>query len=262
MMKWFRILLISLLILLIPGLPSYGNSSVPGTDSRLKAAIIDQLYSIYPNQPFIDETTGILEACGFSVDVWQGKDVTVSLYKELSQYGYRLIVFRAHSGILFYEEASQVVVRQSTFLFTDEAYTTTKYIGEQLSERVQNAMILENYPLVFAVNSEFITNSMKGIFDNTIIVMMGCSSYYAGDMANALIQKGASAYLGWSATVDINYVEETTLSFLKNLCIHNLPLEQAVNETMLKSGRDPYYNSRLKYFPAAAGAQTIEELLR
>ena len=62
----------------------------------------------------------------------------------------------------------------TTYLFTAENYTTTRYVKDQLTEKVSNAMIYEQYPLVFAVNSAFI-KSASGRFDNTVVVLLGCA---------------------------------------------------------------------------------------
>ncbi len=50
-------------------------------DSRDKAAIIDQLYLLEPNPAFIAGATAILESHGFTVDLWQGKEITVDFYR-------------------------------------------------------------------------------------------------------------------------------------------------------------------------------------
>ena len=116
-MKRYLFTAIAILVLLIPGLTSCSGHSEASPDSEAKAAIIDQLYCLEPNQVFIDETTEILEACGFEVDVWQGEEVTVNLYRELPKYGYELIIFRAHSGIMYYVENSEVITKETTYLF-------------------------------------------------------------------------------------------------------------------------------------------------
>ena len=42
----------------------------------------------------------------------------------------------------------------------------------------------------------------------------------------------------------------------------NLTVEQAAAGTMTEVGRDPYYNARLKYYPAENGSLTIQELIK
>lgn len=261
-MKRYLFILLALLVLIVPGLTSCGSSPALSSNAEAKAAIIDQLYIFQPNPSFIDKTTEALEDYGFKVDVWQGEEITVDFYRELPQYGYEIIVFRAHMGILCYVKGSEVVPTKITCLFSGETYTPTKYVAEQLTERVQEAQMPEDCPTVFAVNPEFITESMKGNFDNTAIIMMGCAGHYIDDMAAAFVQKGASTYLGWSATVILDYVDTAALNLVGNLCAKDLTVEQAAAKTMAEVGQDPYYNARLKYYPAKSGSQTICELVK
>jgi hypothetical protein len=230
------------------------------TGSQDKAAIIDQLCLLEPDPSFITSTTAILESYGFTVDLWQGKEVTVDFYRELPQRGYKLIVLRVHSGLLLALEGAEVKPLETTYLFTGENYVTTKYVSEQLTDKVSNALMTDEYPLVFAVNSEFIRKNSGGNFDDTVIIMMGCESYYYDDMALAFVEKGASVYMGWSTVVSLEYVDNATLNLLKNLCSENMTVTQGIAKTMAEWGHDPYFNAYLKYYPAESGSQTIKEL--
>lgn len=232
------------------------------TPTRPKAAIIDQLHLLEPNPSFIEETRGILESGGFAVDLWQGEDITVDFYRRLPGYGYKLIVFRVHSGILLSLVHAQIVPSETTYLFTGETYDSARYVSEQLADRVSNALMTTEYPLVFAVNSAFISEDMQGSFDNAVILTMGCESLYHDDMAESFIQKGASAYLGWSSVVSLKYVDEATLSLLGRLCSDNMTVGQAVAGTMNELGYDPYFRAYLKYYPAGSGDGTIAGLIR
>ena len=81
------------------------------------------------------------------------------------------------------------------------------------------------------------------------------------DMAEAFIDKGASAYIGWSASVTLDYVDRAILSLLDNLLIKNLALQDAVAASMFEVGFDPGYNAHAKYYPASAGQKSIRQLL-
>lgn len=224
------------------------------TDTKAKALIVDQLSNIWPNEGFISEVTKELEDYGFDVYVYQGKDISVKFYRELPENGYKLIIFRAHSGVL--KRAG------GTYLFTDEAYSKTKYGLEQLTGQMLEVTITEDYPTVFAVNSRFIQNSINGEFQDAVIIMMGCSTTYMTDMAEAFAQKGASVYVGWCASVVLDYVDEATPSLITNLCTEDMTLEKALNQTMAEVGPDPDYHAYLKYHPASAGNKTLDELIR
>jgi hypothetical protein len=259
-MKHYLAILLVLPLLMMPALASC-SYSLASDGSELKAAIIDQLSNYYPNQAFINEATEILETHGFTVDVWSGEETTVSFYRELPQYGYKLILFRAHMGIAHLVGDSKSVSLEITSLFTGETYTTTKHVAGQLSGSIMEARMTEDHPTVFAVSPKFIADNMKGEFDDTAVLMMGCTSYYLDDMATAFVQKGASVYLGWSATVTLDYMDRAVINLIENLSSEQLSIEEATAQTMVEIGRDPYYGARLKYYPANSGHQTIATLI-
>ncbi len=226
-----------------------------------RAAVVDQLYSLQPNQAFIDETTGILQAYGFEVDIYQGNEVTVDLYGRLPSYGYELIIFRAHAGLLGHQEDSEIVVTPATSLFTNEPYSETKHISEQLNGELARARVAEGYPVVFAIGARFTKHSMKGQFDNTVVIMMGCRCLCLTDLAQAFIDKGASSYLAWDGLVGLDYVDDATITLIEKLCSEELTIEAAVAETMAEKGPDPNYGAVLGYYPSQSGNETLEQLI-
>jgi len=248
--------------LALPGLILAAGCPPPHPDSGLKAAIVDQLAVLEPNQAFIDRATAELEACGFEVDVYSGEEVSVKLYQRLPKYGYELIIFRAHAGLLKAEEGSEVVgVKQATYLFTAEEYRQTRYVREQLDDQILPAEMVADFPLVFAVNSKFVLEKMPGSLDNTVIIMMGCSCFYLEDMAAAFTLKGASTYLGWDGSVGLDYVDRAAAELITSLCTEGMTVEGAVAGTMAGIGPDPDWGAGLKFYPPESGGQTIMELI-
>jgi len=250
---WILTLLIAWLLWLPACHQGYESSTTP-----LKAAIVDQLYSLEPNEAAIEQMTQELEDYGFEVDVYQGDEVTVDLYRQLPGHGYKLIIFRAHSGLL----RSQEEQIRRTCLFTNEPYSQTKHVAEQLSDQLAMARIDENHPWVFGIGAEFVTEGMDGSFPNTVIVMMGCSCLYLYDLAQAFIEKGASTYMGWNASVSLDYVDEATPVLVTNLCRQGMTIKAAVNETMAEVGSDPSFHASLKYYPTESGNKTVRALIR
>jgi hypothetical protein len=226
---------------------------------ELRAAIVDQLYGLQPNEVFISQTTQELEACGFAVDLYQGDDVTVDFYRQLPSYGYRLIIFRTHSGLLLGREGELV---ERTCLFTNEPYSETKHIPEQLAGDLAIARVAQGYPFMFAIGPEFITHCMKARFDSTVIVVAGCSCIYIDDLAQAFIEQGASAYLAWDATVELDYVDEAALYLVGQLCMDKVTVGEAVASTMNVAGPDPDHGAVLQYFPSGSGDKTLKELVQ
>jgi hypothetical protein len=235
-----------------------GHTAVIGAPER--AAIVDQLYLLEPDPDFINGATEILENGGYTVDLWQGGEVTVDFYRRLPSMGYHLIIFRVHSGLLADNLGGKGDANATTYLLTSENYSTIKYIRDQLTDKVSNAMVSDKMPLVFAVNPAFI-KSAGGRFDNTVAIAMGCESYRNDDMAAAFVAKGASAYVGWSAPVGLEYVDNAALDLLENLCARGLPLEEGIERTMAGAGADPDFGAYLKFYPSGSGNRTVKQLI-
>lgn len=256
-MKRYLTIALAVCALALPGLILAGCPP-PHPDSGLKAAIVDQLAILEPNQAFIDQVTAELEACGFEVEVYSGEKVSVQLYRQLPKYGYELIIFRAHAGLLKAEEGSEVVgVKRATYLFTAEEYSQVKYVHEQLYDQLLPAEMTADFPLVFAINANFIMEKMEGQFDDTVIIMMGCSCLYLEDMAAAFTIKGASTYLGWDGSVDLGYVDQAAAGLITSLCTGGMTVEEAVAEI----GPDPVWGAGLKFYPPESSGKTIGELM-
>ncbi|OGO17559.1 MAG: hypothetical protein A2Z15_08415 [Chloroflexi bacterium RBG_16_50_11] len=236
-------LVLSLLItsMLIPC-----SQPLADTSTEPRAAIIDQISAFEPDPEFVSKAAAMLESAGFKVDVWQGQAVTVDFYRELPRYGYKLIVFRTHMS--FYYLGKDTSLIKGTALFSGETYSTNKHISEQLNDTVIKANITVDSPTVFAINSKFITETMEGRFDGTVILMMGCISYYLDDMANAFIQKGASTYVGWDGKVILEHLNRVIVDLIDNLFINQMSIEMAVMQTMATIGPDPYCDASLRYY--------------
>ena len=81
------------------------------------------------------------------------------------------------------------------------------------------------------------------------------------DMAQAFIDKGASAYLAWDDTVNADYVDEATVYLLREL-LKDSSMEEAVQKTVTEKGCDPSYGATLKYFPLENGDKTFRQLIQ
>ena len=71
----------------------------PRTEPPLaRAALVDSLYVSSPNGGFTSKLVGTLKRAGFTVDVYQGEEVTVDLLKALPE-DYDLLALRMHSAV-------------------------------------------------------------------------------------------------------------------------------------------------------------------
>jgi hypothetical protein len=233
------------------------------------AAIIDQLSaSFQENEQFTANVTKELEDYGFEVDVFQGNNVTVDFYRRLPTYGYRLIIFRAHSGIL--EQDGEVVRR--TVLFTNEEYSASRYALEQVYGQLTMGGACQGCPMMFGIAPEFVSaqgvvgqaTDMEGRFDGTVIIMMGCSGIALPDLAEAFIDKGASIYLAWDRSVELYYVDKATPYLVNQLCSGEMTIREAVRNMMHVIGPDPNHGAQLQFYynPASHnGDKTLKELV-
>jgi hypothetical protein len=243
-------------ILIVAAVSAYFTYSyIVQPSSAPVAAIVDQLSLTYPNQTFIERATSILKQAGYSVDYYPGKNVTVEFYRNLAMHGYSLIILRVHSGL--------VPGTRYVGFFTSERYDQSKYVQEQLWNQLWKA-VYSNEDVAkgityFGISPYFVTGSMNGKFENTVIIMMGCNGLTYTPMAEAFIEKGAKAYIGWNGSVSASYTDEATANLLQHLILERQTIGQAVENTDKQVGADPVYNSLLTYYPPKVGEQTITQ---
>jgi hypothetical protein len=267
-LPWFAWLLIALAIVGVVVFVRIYPMSRPSTDNvgMLRAAIVDQLSSFQENEGFVVNVTKELEDYGFEVDLYQGDEITVEFYRQLPTRGYKLILFRAHSGLL----AEDGEVKPRTVLFTNEEYSETDYYLEQLYDQLAMGGACEGCPMMFGITPEFVSaasvvgraTDMEGRFDDTVIIMMGCGGIYLPDLAEAFVNKGASVYLAWDASVDLDYVDIATPYLIKQLCSDKVTIKEVVDSTMHIIGPDPEYEAELQYYPSGVGDTTLAELVQ
>jgi hypothetical protein len=219
--------------------------------SQLKAAIVDQLSLTFPNQTFIEKALTTLTSIGYTVDYFSGEKVTVEFYRDLPTHRYDLIIFRVHSAAAALE-GDQFVETPVSF-FTSESYSETKYLGEQLTDQIViGSYSMPQPPYYFVITPKFVITSMKGTFQNTTVVMMGCEGLNNTKMAEAFIQKGAKVYIGWTSSVSASHTDQATTVLLQCLILEKQTVKQAVENATKEVGPDPAFNAVLQYYPLDA----------
>ncbi|UCD08078.1 MAG: hypothetical protein JSU79_06905, partial [Dehalococcoidales bacterium] len=241
-----------LLIVLTPFTPK----SVVQTDD-LKCLIVDHLYNLQSNPGFIDQVTEEFEKIGFTVDVYRGDEITVDFYRQLPSHGYKVVLFRVHAGLL----ENETGMGDKIWLFTNESYSRMRYYMMQLRDQVAAAAVRVDGEPVFAISSKFITDIMRYNFNNTVIINMGCATFYNDDLAEAFIEREASTYLGWDVSVGLTYVEEATMTLVEKLCTEEMTISQAVTSTMEEIGPDPNNNAFLHYSPPENADKTLRQIV-
>jgi len=226
---------------------------------ELRAVVIDQLSPRYLNESFRESTVASLEAFGLPVELFEGEDVDVSLYRSLAGRQPGVILIRSHSGILVLEGEEE---QRVTALFTNEPYRETAHVAEQLNDRLLVVRpFQDDAVLTFGVSPAFVSRSMQGNLPGSIVIIAGCSCLGRRDLADAFIARGASVVVSWDGSVTLDHVDEATALLVEKLFREGTTLENAVIAAMVKYGRDPDFGALMTYFPVAAGRYTAAQLL-
>lgn len=211
------------------------------------AAIVDQLSLTQPNPDFVSSARGLLAEAGYLVDYFPGEQVTVDLYRGLPQRDYDLIILRVHAGITTEVDASsgERVEKEYVSLFTGEPYNPGKYPDEEIN-RLGRARYTEGADPLFGIGPRFVTESMQGKFNNTLIIMMGCDGLRSQTTAQAFLDKGAQAFVSWTQPVSASHTDTTTERLLERLLLEGLATSEAVSQTAAEVGPDPTYEGELR----------------
>lgn len=217
-----------------------------------KAAIIDQLSISWANPAFVKDSTGILKGAGYEVDYYRGEQVTVEFFRNLPTLGYDVIVLRAHTAYIH--------KYLSLSIFTSEPYSRQRYVYEQLRNRVASGYMQpyqKGDPQYFVITDKFVRFSMKGSFDNTLVLLMGCTGIKKC-AATAFLEKGARACIGWDGLVSAGHTDKATVQVLKHLLVERQTIGDAVKATMKEVGQEAEYKSTLLFWPIKAGHHTVQ----
>jgi len=227
-------------LLLSPAVDVAGVFS--GADSGRRAVIVDQLSANSPNPAFAKTVTPLLETDGYAVDYYSGDQVTVELYRNLPKGDYDLVILRTHSTAVVSRGEEDV---QAVSLFTNEPYTEDRYYDEQVDAKVGFASYTEGGDQWFGITTKFIMESMKGDFDNALVIGMGCQGLVNDLAAEAFAAKGASAFIGWDRNVSAAHTDKATERLLQLIVGEGLSPEEATAKTMRELGPDPFYGGSL-----------------
>lgn len=218
-------------------------------------ALVDQLSVSQPNATFVQEVTALLNQAGLGVDYYPAERVTVEFYRHLPEMGYKLILMRVHSST-----GELIDDPESLALFTYETYSEKKYIIEQLSGKISPVQVFSgDEQLYFGIREGFVSSSMKGAFNNTTIIFMGCSALSATRMSHAFVERGARVCIGCNGLVSASYIDELVINLLHYLLIENQTFGEAVNTTLEDLGTDPQYGSKPLFYPEEAADATFWE---
>jgi len=142
--------------------------------------------------------------------------------------------------------------RQSVWMFTGEKYTENKYIKEQLAGQVSRGVPFLSSAAakdkeeaakqrLFIIGSKFVDEEMTGRFPGTTLILGGCDTLSYPFMAKSLVNRGASAVIGWYGLVSLFDNDRVTLKVLEEILINGQDPDDAVDFVM------KYYDNAMQY---------------
>lgn len=210
-----------------------------------RAIIVDQLSLSQPNPQFAEEATALLERAGYEVVYVPGEQVTVELYRRLPTYGYDIVLLRTHAG----RRIDDGKLTDYAHLFTGEPYSTSRYVDEQrdgyLRVVAYDEAAIEADETFFGIPESFVSEHMLGDFDGATAVLMGCDVLRASALADAFVERGAGAVVGWDDQVSASHTDAATLAMLRGVIDEGLSVEAATTAAASELGPDPYYGAEL-----------------
>lgn len=218
------------------------------------AVIIDQLGMHEPNPEFVENATAILEGRGFNVEYYNYTQTDVEFFEGLAKGNYGIIILRTHAALR--------VDNSTVDIFTSERWPPSKNYPPDLVVPGSYLNDPQNYS---AITYSFI-EKLEGRFPKSIVVAMGCFSLKpeCRQLAEAFINRGAKAYIGWTSAVSAKDTDKDTLIFLGRLLIQNKTLEDAV-ENLEHVYYDPalgqMVETQMTFYPFEARKLTITDLL-
>ena len=228
----------------------------------LTAVIIDQLAADFPDPSFVSSVNNTLQNRGFNV-TYYNETLDVNSFKSLASSNYGLLILREHSALR--NDSSTVD------LFTSERYVPGAHDQDLSNGRLALGEYYYKTDLYFVLSSLFIEN-LQGRFPGSIVIAMGCQSLKSGceQMAQAFLDKGAKAYIGWSDIVFPQDTDTETTRLISMLLDENQTIGDAVRGTQpyTYSGKpSPYSNeiinvtTAMQFFPRSEDHFNISELI-
>ena len=254
LMQISAVLILALIIYLMPTIRV--DISWTTSSSGSKVLVADQLDLSSRNVVFRQDVGSIFERAGIRYDLVIGSNMTVDFFRMLPSMGYRLILFRIHSGLLYPIQPDRPI-----YLFTGELYSSSKYENELLNGELVPAQVTESSPVYFAIGTRFVERSMNGTFPGSIIIISGCSGLINTQLADTMLSRGASGVISWDGLISAKHTDVAFSHFIEDLVTGGMTIEQAVQDTMEKIGLDPAYRSYLKVYPESAGGIGLADLL-
>jgi len=222
-----------------------------------RALIYDSLYREYPNNRLIENLTSTLRMHGYQVDIYLGRNATLSPLENITHYS--LVIIRAHGA---FNNNPNIGYPIGTYIYTglhvDEALKIYGSDAKKLADRgyLAEGVIpppgmpltkenLAKLPKYVTVSPRFFRDFSRGEFPKgAIVIYFGCYGLDDDTLGNVFLDKGASAYIAWRGNVTWSHMDRA-LQVLVAKLLSGKDARQAVAQTNAIVGPDPSSKARL-----------------
>ena len=245
---------------------------VPGLPIR-RAVLIDELAMFEPHPAFVHDVGAVLGAAGYRLTYVPSADVTVERLQALPGDGARLIILRAHAARI----VAAGRLTDAAALFSSEPVDLGRFdvsalraidasglddagvpaegsapVGAtRLSAEAADALV----PVRRAVGTDmrpylglgarFVREQLRGRFrPDAVVVLMGCNTLRDQGLAQAFLDRGARAVIGWDGDVSAGHTDRATAALVAHLADHS-SASDAVRAVALAVGPDPTSGANL-----------------
>ena len=87
---------------------------------------------------------------------------------------------------------------------------------------------------------------MRGNFEGSTVIMMGCNGLLADTTAQSFLERGAVAAITWDEDVSAVHTDAATERVLQLLALQGMTPEDAVAQAVTDVGPDPVFGANLR----------------
>lgn len=204
---------------------------------RCKVLIADGLYDLFPNRTLINYLRSILVNKGCEVTIYLGSNVTIDVFKRLTNYN--VIILRLHGGY-GYEHGSVV-----TGLFTGVKWTYRYYPLAKEGYVAKGVPFYARERAYVALLPKFFEEKLVGRFSSdSILIAFGCFTAMNKKLIGAFLDHGLHCYIGWNGTVTIDYLDRVLPTLINKIIELKDPMK-AVSYINKHLGPDPKTGNEL-----------------
>ncbi len=83
--------------------------------------------------------------------------------------------------------------------------------------------------------------------DRAKVLILGCDAAASNELANVILEKGASSFISWDGPVTLEHTDAVFVKILEQIT-QGVSAETAVEQALFEFGCSPYFKSRLVCF--------------